>query len=255
MTWVLPNILTDEDVVNLSDEVLKELTKISTGIVIKYVNSFINDNINSNNPVSREAAVKLQNAYLQLNKTVEYLNSKDARDFADTLSKLQYSDIAYDTDLEVLKLWRTQIIDLLSEDEDFRKSYTGDMSDSETLGMKTAYTTKLDKDNLNDTVSRITGIAIATGCTKAANVLVKREITCSPLSPFHHSSFHRPIPIQTIQLCVRLFIRKTDYRIFLEDWISLFLERKLGYQQMNGGDFKYGLTHCRYKQLYLRGVF
>lgn len=172
MTWVLPNILTDEDVVNLSDDVLKELTKISTGIVIKYVNSFINDNINSDNPVSREAAVKLQNAYLQLNKTVEYLNSKDARDFADTLSKLQYSDISYDTDLEVLKLWRTQIIDLLSEDEDFRKSYTGDMSDSETLGMKTAYTTKLDKDNLNDTVSRITGIAIATGCTKAANVLV-----------------------------------------------------------------------------------
>lgn len=172
MTWVLPNILTDEDVVNLSDDVLKELTKISTGIVIKYVNSFISDNINSNNPVSREAAVKLQNAYLQLNKTVEYLNSKDARDFADTLSKLQYSDISYDTDLEVLKLWRTQIIDLLSEDEDFRKSYTGDMSDSETLGMKTAYTTKLDKDNLNDTVSRITGIAIATGCTKAANVLV-----------------------------------------------------------------------------------
>lgn len=172
MIWVLPNILTDEDVVNLSDDVLKELTKISTGIVIKYVNSFINENINSDNPVSREAAVKLQNAYLQLNKTVEYLNSKDARDFADTLSKLQYSDIAYDTDLEVLKLWRTQIIDLLSEDEDFRKSYTGDMSDSETLGMKTAYTTKLDKDNLNDTVSRITGIAIATGCTKAANVLV-----------------------------------------------------------------------------------
>lgn len=172
MKWVLPNILSDEDVIQISDEVLKELTNISTGIIIKYVNTFISQNMDSSDDCSRAAAVKLQKAYMQLNKTSEYLNSKDARDFADTLSKLQYSDVAYDTDLEVLKLWRMQIIDLLSEDEDFRESYTGDVSDSETLGMKTAYTTKLDKDNLNDTLARMTGLAISTGCVTATGTLI-----------------------------------------------------------------------------------
>lgn len=174
MSWVLPNVISTEDIVELPTEVLAEFTKISTGIVTSYVNKFVEANINSSNPTDREAAVKLKEAYAKLNKTTEYLKSKDAQDFAESLSKLQYSDVSYNADLEVLKMWRLQIIDLLSEDENFRESYTGDMSESETRGMKTAYTPKLDKDNLEDTLARMTGFGIATGTVSQTSKLIAR---------------------------------------------------------------------------------
>lgn len=174
MSWVLPNVMSDVDVTQLPEEVLNELPNISTGIVVSYINKFIEANAGSSDDVSRLAATRLAHAYERLNKTTDYLKSKDARDFADTLSRLQYSDISYSTDVEVLKMWRLQILDLLSEDEDFRESYTGDMSDSETRGMKTAYTTKLDKDNLEETLARMKGIAIATGSTRQVDGLIAR---------------------------------------------------------------------------------
>lgn len=181
MSWVLPDILTVEDVNNLPEEVLVELTKISTGIILEYVNNFIAGNINSDNPENVAAATKLQTVYATLNKTNEYLKSQEAKDFASTLANLQYSDIRYDVELEVLKQWRSQIIDLLAEDDDFKDSYTGDVGDSETRGMKTAYTTKLDKDNLDNTLARMTGLGIATGSFVVTERLIAKIIEYSGL--------------------------------------------------------------------------
>lgn len=172
MSWVLPSILQASDVVGLPDEALVALTKISTDIILEYVNDFIAANIDSADNTDATAARRLQSAYAVINKTNEYLKSKDAKDFADTLANLQYSDVNYGVDLEVLKQWRSQIIDLLAEDEDFRESYTGDIDDSETRGMKTAYTTRLDKDNLESVIAELCSIGITTGTTRITTTLI-----------------------------------------------------------------------------------
>lgn len=157
--WILPMVLTVEDVNNLSSGVLSLFTKISTGIVLKKVNEFINSNIDSLDIEIRSAAEKLKDAYAEINAVNDYLESDEAKDLADTLSQLNYSDISINTDLSKLKLWRSLIIELLAEDEEFLNSYTGDVSESSTRGFKSAYTAKLDKDNLEVILEKMRNVA------------------------------------------------------------------------------------------------
>lgn len=158
--YVLPGIMTVDDVNSVSDEFLKELTNISTGIILKTINEFIDKNSGSGNADVAKAANKLCKAYQDINEFNAYLNSDEAKNLADTLVSLQYSDVSATTDLRQLKLWRMMIIELLSEDKDFLESYKGDIGDVSNVGHKTAYTTRLDKDNFQATVDRMREIAI-----------------------------------------------------------------------------------------------
>lgn len=161
--WVVPGIISVQDINGLPDEVLDLFTKISTGIITKRVNEFIELHINSTNQEYCQAANKLKVAYDRLNRTNEYLSSQDAKDLADVLASLQYSDVSVNTDLHTLKKYKQQILELLTEDEHFVKTYTSDASGSETRGMKTAYTAKLDKQNLEDILEEIKELAIQHG--------------------------------------------------------------------------------------------
>lgn len=160
LTYVLPNIMTVDDVNNVSDEFLKLLSNISTGIVLKTVNDFVNKNINSPIQANADAAAKLQEAYRSVNEIQEYLNSNEAKNLADTLVSLQYSDVSASTDIAKLKYWRMLIIELLSEDEDFMKSYTSAVGNVSNVGYKTAYTARLDKDNLQTTLEAMEELAV-----------------------------------------------------------------------------------------------
>lgn len=146
--WVLPNVLTVEDVLNIDAPILELLSKTSTGIVLKYVNNFISANESSSDETMRAAAIKLRDAYYMVNKKEEYLNSDEAKKLADTLVSLQYSDITFETDLTELETYKMLIIDLLSEDDSFRDSYLNGEGNIENKGFKTSYTDKLDELNL-----------------------------------------------------------------------------------------------------------
>lgn len=158
-TWVLPLVLDTDDVIKLPDEALELLTKISTGIILDKVNEFVANNSNSSNPNVAEAAGKLEKAYAGINAMNEYLNSEQAKDMAEVLSSLQYSDISYDTNIHTLRMWRDLIIDLLSEDPEFAASRNVSNGQIEINGYKTAYTPKLDKENLDSVLSKFGDMA------------------------------------------------------------------------------------------------
>jgi len=158
--WIVPGIISVNDIVDLPNDVLDLFTRISTGIITKRVNEFVDNNINSDNQNNKQAASKLKIAYERLNRTNEYLSSQDAKDLADALVNLQYSDVSVSTDIHTLKKYRQQILELLAEDEDFLRTYTGEVSRSETRGMKAAYTAKLDKSNLEDVLEEMRKLAL-----------------------------------------------------------------------------------------------
>ena len=145
--WVLLGVLDVNDVLLVSDEVLGLLSEISTGIIKSRVNEFVNKHLNDTNDIMRAAAQRLKTAYERVNNIDEYLSSDEAKDLSSFLATMQYSDVSATTDLGTLKKYREAIIELLAEDEDFLKSYTGEVSESVTRGYKTAYTAKLDEDN------------------------------------------------------------------------------------------------------------
>lgn len=153
--WVLPNILTVDDVVDLDDRVLKLFSEISTGIITMKVNDFVSKNSQSNNPMLAKAANKLYTAFYEVNRASNYLESEEAKNLADSLVSLQYSDISATTDIVTLRNYRKLIIELLAEDADFLNSYTGEVEESDTRGLKTSYTMKLDGDHLQVTLDRM----------------------------------------------------------------------------------------------------
>lgn len=157
--WILPTILTAEDVVKLSDEMLELLTRISTGIVLKAVNDFVDKYSNSTDPTCSTAASKLAKAYKSVNDINAYLESEEAKTLADTLASLQYNDVSATTDLHVLKLYRELIIELLSEDEEFCNSYSTESVAKEAHKVKTAYTAKLDNENLETVLAEMDNAA------------------------------------------------------------------------------------------------
>lgn len=157
--WVLPNVLSVDDTLLLDIEVLKVLSGVSTGVILKYVNKFIDTGINSADPDVQQAATKLQEAYKEVNDVNRYLESDEAKQLADTLVSLQYSDIKYETDTPKLVAYRELILELLSEDEDFMKAYIGEVNANVAKGYKTAYTAKLDMDNLDSAIQQISEIA------------------------------------------------------------------------------------------------
>lgn len=157
--WVLPNVLSVDDTLVLDVEVLKVLSKISTGVILKYINKFIDTEINSADPDAQQAAAKLKEAYAEVNDVNRYLESDEAKNLADTLVSLQYSDIKHEVDTAKLVAYRELILDLLSEDEDFMKTYVGEVNDSVAKGYKSAYTAKLDGDNLDAALEQISAIA------------------------------------------------------------------------------------------------
>lgn len=199
MEWVLPNVLSVDDVNHLPDEVLYELPNISTGIVLKHVNKFVEDNVTSATPANQSAAIKLQQVYDRLNKIEGYLNSKDARDFANTLASLQYSDINYSQDLETLKEYRNKIIDFLSEDKDFVSSYSGDIKESETKGMKSSYTAKMDKDNLASTLNKLTVLARTSSEAVRINGLINRIKTHASLFKNGNYNLNAPTVMRRVE--------------------------------------------------------
>ena len=166
VNWVLLNVLSVDDVLMVSDEVLNLLTEVSTGIVKTRVNEFVNKNINSSDSDMRSAASRLQAAYQRVNDIDDYLKSDEAKDLSSFLASMQYSDVSATTDVATLKKWRDAIIELLAEDENFRESYTGEVRESDTRGYKTAYTAKLDEDNLASVIERIHN-AVAASPTQA----------------------------------------------------------------------------------------
>lgn len=153
--WVLPNVLSVDDVLELDVQLLTVLSNISTGVVLQYVNDFIKNSANSDDPNVQQAGAKLNEAYREVNEINDYLASDEAKNLADTLASLQYSDIRHETDTAKLMAWRALIIELLSDDKDFLETYKNEVNGSSTKGFKSAYTAKLDKDNLSEAMDMI----------------------------------------------------------------------------------------------------
>lgn len=158
--WVLPNVLSVDDTLLLDMEVLKVLSKVSTGVILKYINNFIKAEIDSTDLNMQQAASKLKEAYKEVNDINSYLEGDEAKKLADTLVSLQYSDIKHEVETAKLIAYRELILDLLSEDEDFMKSYLGEVDDNVAKGYKTAYTAKLDMDNLEEAINQIGEIMV-----------------------------------------------------------------------------------------------
>lgn len=158
--WVLPNVLSVDDVNELDVQLIKVLSGISTGVVLKYINDFINANIESSDIALQSAASKLQAGYKEVNEVNAYLASEDAKNLADTLASLQYSDVKHEVETPKLMAYRSLIIELLSEDKDFIESYTGEVSGSTTTGYKMAYTAKLDKSNLEAAIGTLSRLSM-----------------------------------------------------------------------------------------------
>ena len=158
--WVLPNVLSVDDVLELDIELLTVLSNISTGVVLQYVNDFIAGSSNSGDGTVTEAGDKLREAYREVNEINDYLASDEAKNLADTLASLQYSDIKHEVDTAKLLAYRSAIIELLSDDKDFIETYKNEANGSSNKGFKSAYTAKLDKDNLADAMDRISELAM-----------------------------------------------------------------------------------------------
>lgn len=171
--WILPGVLDVEMTNALSDEILALFSKISTGIIVDRVNDYVSRNIESANEQDRKAAIKLQRIYADINRVEAYLQGDEAKEFAETLANLQYSDVNCTVDINTLKKYREMIIDLLAEDEEFRNTYTGEIRESETRGMKTAYTNKLDKDNLEAVLEQM--YVLSEGCIYRMYVVQLRK--------------------------------------------------------------------------------
>lgn len=169
LKYVLPTILTVDDVLRIPDDVLRLFTRISTGIVLENINEFVDRNKDSQNESDREAALKLERIYKEVNEINAYLESDEAKNLANTLASLQYSDISATTDIDTLKMYRSLIIELLSEDEDFAKEYLN--KDVSGTGKKTAYTAKLDSSNLESVLEQM---AIAADGDATSNLLISK---------------------------------------------------------------------------------
>ncbi len=173
VTWVLPGILNAEDVTEIAPELLHMTSKISTGVIVGYVNKFIETYENSSDSTYSLAAKKLKEAYADVNSVMEYLQSDEARNLADTLCSLQYSDISADVPKDKLIAYRSAILELFSEDVDFMKEYQKEVEVKEASGYKTAYTAKLDKENFDRVVTQMQAY-LSQHPDKAGGMLVDR---------------------------------------------------------------------------------
>lgn len=151
---VLVTILSVDDVLNIPTEVLNLLPLISTDIITYNINRFVDNNLESSDAKCKEAATKLKDAYAHVNEVHDYLDSQEARDLADTLATLQYSDITVDAGLDKLKIYRELILDLLSEDTEFIREYNNGIANDVT-GKRSAYTAKMDGSNLESVLSKM----------------------------------------------------------------------------------------------------
>lgn len=151
IVWVLPGILDAEEVRYIAPQLLEMMASTSTAIIVDYVNKFIAKYKGSSDVICAEAADKLEAAYASVNAINEYLNGDEAKNLADTLAALQYSDISAELPTEKLLYYKSLILELLMEDADFAEQYKQGSSIQAT-GYKTAYTVKLDADNFNETL-------------------------------------------------------------------------------------------------------
>lgn len=172
--WVLPGILKVQDVHAVDPVILCMMSNISTGVILGYVNKFIESAEGSTDAVKVEAAAVMRSAYEQVNKVNDYLNSDEAKDLADTLCSLQYSDVSAELPIEKLISYRSVILDLLSEDKDFVESYTKESLEGQASGMKVAYTPKLDESNYYRVIHEMNVHMASNGANNETANLVKR---------------------------------------------------------------------------------
>lgn len=175
-TWVLPGILKAEDVSKVSPELLKMMSNISTGVILGYVNKFIEAYGNSSDAVLSQAAQILADAYNEVNRVNEYLNSDEAKNLSDTLCSLQYSDVSAEMPVEQLISYRAKILELLAEDPDFVADYGKDCSGSNVTGYKSAYTAKLDENNFDRVYEEMTKFITSNPESTKANLNLTGKI-------------------------------------------------------------------------------
>lgn len=174
--WVLPGILKAEDVSRVSPELLKMMSNISTGVILGYVNKFIESNSGSSDAVLSQAANVLANAYDEVNRVNEYLNSEEAKNLSDTLCSLQYSDVSAEMPIEQLISYRAKILELLSEDADFVSEYNRDCPVNSTNGYKSAYTAKLDENNFESVYKEMSEFALNNPAASKYNLNLLEKI-------------------------------------------------------------------------------
>ena len=144
---VMPGVLTVDDVIDCSQDFLNVLPMASTEIVQKKVRDFIDANIESEDVKNKTAAEKLYVAYEHTFRQSDYMKGSTARDMANVLAKISLDDVKAQANIVDLQKKRSTILDLLSEDQDFINSYKNVIEESETKGLKMAYTPKMDKEN------------------------------------------------------------------------------------------------------------
>lgn len=164
--WVLPNVLDYRDVNRLPEEVFYKMSHISTGIILSMVNEFVEKHEVDDGPIG-EAARKLHAAYSEVNSVNQYLSSPEAKELADSLASLQYSDISATTDIQTLTRYRTLIIELLGDDEEFMETYGGGTART-SKGYMTAYTRKMDSKNFYEVLEEIRNTTVTTQDEKTA---------------------------------------------------------------------------------------
>lgn len=170
--WVIYMVLSPKDIVEIDPAILKLTANISTGPIVSAVRKFIAQAEEFGDSTDKMAAEKLKVAYAEVDAIDEFINGDEAKKEVDTLLHLQYSDITATTDRETLEHYRNLILDLLAEDEEFINYYGKTEDERQSLrsranGMRVAYKTRLDKDNLNNVLDQMYAILNEGGTTVA----------------------------------------------------------------------------------------
>lgn len=114
--WVIPTKLSVEGASKLPDEVIKVLAKISTDMVLKYINMFIKSSQTSTDSMVQEVGRRFEKCFKEVNAMKDFLSSEEAYELAKTIGAYNLNEIRVEVGIESLRKYESLILQLL-EDE------------------------------------------------------------------------------------------------------------------------------------------
>lgn len=205
--WVVPGKITVEMLYPVPIEAIELLAKVSSNIVVMHVNRFIESNKNGDVANIGSVVDKLSRAYAYINDKNDYLKSEETREMADDLRRLQFDDITYTTDINVLTKYKMQIEAL------FDSEYAS------------AYTDEKDGALLRDTIERMKDLAISYASRGEDSAVVSCTYNLAEVMDKNKSLFRNPPFKKNSATILRSVLsRKDDFETMLEG-INFILDK------------------------------
>lgn len=153
-SYILPCIMTVKDVLALPMEIIECFTSVTTGDVESYIKSFMKQAESSNDAKDKEAAEKINRAYVSYYKLIEDMNSSEMDNAIQLAANTNLADISYNMEDERL--------------DDIKARFTSVLEGESKL-------MKLDEQNFTDTVNYMIELAEQSG--DAAVLRTVRNVT------------------------------------------------------------------------------